>query len=370
MLSMDSESSARLLLFGAVGLVVLLAAAFIGFGYWYAEVRPEGRSVLKADGINVTYASMKRRMEFELFLNPQFAQAPQVLPEAAYQNLLNELTLISRAESELGITANEQEIDARLRQRIGVAPDADQRTFADRFRDALRTSGLTESEYRRLSHAEVLSQKIRDQFTAQAPATAEQAQVEIISVADAEAAEAARARVVAGEEWAVVAREVSSEPDVAETGGLQDYAPDGGISLAYNDFAFEAAVGDISDPLSQLPGQGPFHIVRLIDRSDQPLTEDQKPAFVSRQYSQWLEDTQAKMTIERHWEPTDQAEALSEIDSAPRQAPAIVPTVSLGTPAAAPTTAAVPTVPAAAPADSDTAPEAPDPSGAPQPNGQ
>jgi hypothetical protein len=37
---LDSEQSARLLIFGAVALVVAAAAAFLIFGYWYSVVRP------------------------------------------------------------------------------------------------------------------------------------------------------------------------------------------------------------------------------------------------------------------------------------------------------------------------------------------
>lgn len=378
--SMDSERAARMLLFGAVGLIIAIATAFIAFGYWYTEIRPEGRTVLKADSTEVSFASMKRRMAFELFINPQYQQAVQILPEAAYASLLNELTLIHRAESELGVTATPAEIDARLRQRIGVDANADQRAFADRFRDALDAAGLSESEYRRLAHAEVLSQKIRDRFTAQAPPAVEQAQVEIITTAELEEAVTARERVAAGEEWGVVAREISTEPDVEETGGLQDYAPEGGLNQAYNDYAFETAPGEISEPLSVLDDEGPFYVVRVVDRSEQPLTEDQTPSYVSRQYDQWLEDTQEKMTIERNWDVDDQGEALTDVlsDNPPQQQqqqqPIVVPTVVSGTPAAAPTAGANSTAPAVPPADpSDdggTGDDNPDPSGAPQPDGQ
>jgi len=63
MLSMDSERSARFLLFGAVALILVVAAGFIGFGYWYAEVRPEGRTVLQADGrqLGVRVSSVRLR---------------------------------------------------------------------------------------------------------------------------------------------------------------------------------------------------------------------------------------------------------------------------------------------------------------------
>jgi hypothetical protein len=371
MLSMDSERSARLLLFGAVALILAVSAAFIGFGYWYSEIRPEGRTVLKADGLEVSFSEMKRRMEYERALEPQYEAALSVLPEVAYLASLQDLTIISRA-GELGVSVTAEDIDAALRLRLGVAADADQRAFADAFRDELDSTGLHEGEYRRIVEAELLGEKIREKFTAEAPATVEQAQVDQIGAANLEIAQQARQRVVAGEPWDVVARELSNETNVEETGGRQEFTPNGSLNAAYNDYAFEAEIGEISEPLSAFNNQPPFYIVRVVERSEQPLTEAQKPAYVQQQFDTWLSDTQAKMEIERNWDETDQREALNDILSdnppvAPRpQQPAVQPTVIIATPAADATPAGGaggPTAPA-----EDTAP---DPSGAPQPdNGQ
>jgi parvulin-like peptidyl-prolyl isomerase len=68
---------------------------------------------------------------------------------------------------------------------------------------------------------------------------------------------------------------VSAEVDVQSTGGLHDYAPQGSFNAAYDDYVFSAAIGEISPPLQSPAGQ--FFIVRVIDRTEQPVTEDQKP---------------------------------------------------------------------------------------------
>lgn len=362
---MDAESSARLLLFGAVALILVAATGFIAFGYWYSEVRPEGRTVLKADGIEVSYAAMKRRMEYELFLTPQYIQLLNALPEVAYANLLNELTFISRADDAFGITATEDEINAEIRQRAGVPEDADQRVFADRFRDVLTSSNLTEGEYRRVAQAAVLQNKLLDKFAAEAPAEIEQVKVEMISVDDLAGAQSARDRVVAGEDWATVAREVSTQPDVDTNGGLQPYEPAGVLNQAVNDWAFQAAINEISEPLSVISGQGPYFVARLLDRSMQPLREEQKTPYATRQLEQWLADTQATMDIVRRWELNDQRAALSEIDLTPAEQnqPVVVPSVVFDTPAA---DATVPTESSSPAAGDDGA--GPDPSGAPQPD--
>ena len=71
-LNLDSEQSARLLLYGIVAAVMLIAAGFVVFGYWYSVVRPRHRTVLAVDGISVSYEAMKRRMAYEFLSNTNY----------------------------------------------------------------------------------------------------------------------------------------------------------------------------------------------------------------------------------------------------------------------------------------------------------
>ncbi|MHB8377745.1 MAG: hypothetical protein ACYDEB_12445, partial [Dehalococcoidia bacterium] len=61
LLALDSERSSRLLLYGGVLFVLLLAGGFIAFGYYNSVIKPRHRTVLGADGINISYLAMKRR---------------------------------------------------------------------------------------------------------------------------------------------------------------------------------------------------------------------------------------------------------------------------------------------------------------------
>src|SRR5581483_1287732 len=104
-------------------------------------------------------------------------------------------------------------------------------------------------------------------------------------------AQKAADRIKAGEDFATVAREVSKESDVQTTGGVHDYAPKGTtFPKAYDDYAFTAPVGQLSDPLST-SDNGPFYIVRVVDRSDQPVQESQKGQLASQKSAEWLQQT-------------------------------------------------------------------------------
>src|SRR5207237_3167448 len=163
MFALDSERSSRLLLIGGVVLVLLIAVGFVGFGYYNSVIKPRNRTVLEADGIKVSYSAMERRMRYEADQHPEFRQSVQVLvqvlPDSVTQTLLNEITLVSRAPSDLGVTVDDSEADAALHVKIGVAADADQRRFADALRAALQKAGLHESEYRRMVLAATIKPK-------------------------------------------------------------------------------------------------------------------------------------------------------------------------------------------------------------------
>lgn len=314
LLSMDSEQSARALLIGGVTLIMLVALGFILFGYWYSVIRPRNRTVLQADQITVSYSAIKRRMAYELFQSVTLQQNPRALPEITYQRLLEEATVLNRAEPDLGVTATNDEIDQKLRSKVGVGSGADQKQFADALVRQLSTTGLHDDEYRRLSKAELLTTKIKDKFKLEAPLSVQQARIEVIAVNTADDANKAIARVKAGEDWATVAKEVSQEVDVQTTGGVHDYTPVSGLNPAYSDYVFAdtTKLGDVSAPLPSASATQYF-VVRVDDRADKPVTDDQKPKLADKNYSDWLVSQQNQMTVVRHWEAQDQADALLSV---------------------------------------------------------
>jgi hypothetical protein len=318
-LQIDRESSPRFMLISAVLLVLVLAGGFIAYGYYDSVVKPRHRTVLEVDGMKVSYSEMKRRMAFELDRNPTLIQNALVIPAIAYENVLKELILISRAPTDLGVEATEEEIEARLRMNVGVAENVDRAVFASQFRRTLERTGLRESEYRRMTTAEVLERKVRDALREQVADEAMQARIEAITVLTEDEALEAIERIEAGEEFADVARDVSLDPGAEETGGEFDFTPQGGFNPAYDDYVFSADVGELSEPLEG-PGGAGFYVVRVLERETRPIEEDQKPGLVNTAFEEWLEEARARATVVDNWDDESQFEALmSVLENAPEQ---------------------------------------------------
>jgi peptidyl-prolyl cis-trans isomerase D len=90
-----------------------------------------------------------------------------------------------------------------------------------------------------------------------------------------EEANAVKARLAAGEDFGVVAREVSDDKLTASRGGVMGWRP--AESLGYGKEVVEAAkkleIGTVSDVIESSRG---FHIIRIDEKSDKALTFEQK----------------------------------------------------------------------------------------------
>jgi hypothetical protein len=290
----DPEQSARVLLIGGVVALLVVVVGLIAFGYYWTEVRPERRTVLQVDDEKVSLAAMKRRMEYELFQSVTLQQDPTTLADVAYENLVAELIRVSRAES-AGVTVDDAAFDKALRARIGVAEEGDQRAFQDALRRQLDATGLSESEYRRLVRAEALQTALTDKFKAELPANLEMAKIEVISAPSQEEAQAAIDRINAGEPFADVAKDISLETNVEETGGVHDFEAEGSFNIAYDGYVFTAPVGQLSGPLAAGGNATNVYVVRVIERSEQPVREDQKASLAADRANEWLRNTLAEM---------------------------------------------------------------------------
>ena len=345
----------RVLLWGTTLAIVLVTAFLIVFGYYWTTIKPRGRTVLQVGNETISYSDMKRRMAYEYYTTPsiQNDRSIQVVPVIAYENLINELTLVSR-KAELGIDYTPEEFDAAMRAEVGVTAEATDEEFGQRLRAELETNHLHEDEFRRTVEAKLLEEKLKAKILTDAGDAVPQARVEAIVVNTREEADAAIARINAGEEWAVVAKELSEETDVETTGGLKPFQPQGGHPNVYDGYAFSAEIGAVSGPLAEQPDSetSRYWIVRVVERSEQPLTEEQKSGYQNREYQRILENTRANMTIVDNWSEDFQAQSdalaplvrdLARLQEQQRNVPTVViptPPAAAQTPSADATSAA------------------------------
>lgn len=292
-----------------VALVIVAAIAIAAFGYYQTQIAPRHKTVLQVGETKFSLGHFERRLRLELETNPTLQQLASELPNYVLSQLEDEGVLLEAAAS-LGIEVTEDDIDAEIGQRTGVAPGGDERLFASAYRQDVRDSGLHTDEYRRMLRADLLEQGMQAKFRDDASAREPQARLRLIAVETEEQAQEVIQRLEAGEDFAALAQELSLDPATKEQGGeLADWLVEGTTLASIDEFLFSAEPGALSGPLSI---SGGYVVVELLEREEREISDAQKASVASRDYRKWLDETRATLQVVRSLEPEDAQDILSD----------------------------------------------------------
>ena len=200
--------------------------------------------------------------------------------QAQYLGFLVQWTAIEQAaQAEFGITADEVAVDAQLAQLLaGVGQGATMEQF-------MEAQNVSESGLRMFGAQLVIEELIREELgaTVDQPSEAEAQQTladesaawtEVcashILVATQEEAVAARNRLDSGEDFAVVAGEVSLDPGSAAVGGSLGCASPAGYVPEFAEATMTSEIGVVTDPIETEFG---FHLI-LVERRFTPSVEE------------------------------------------------------------------------------------------------
>jgi parvulin-like peptidyl-prolyl isomerase len=180
----------------------------------------------------------------------------------------------------------------------------------EQFSENLRFS---EADFRDLIETRLLEEKLRERIGEQVPTTEEQVRARHIlfgpdteiedqqvalEQAGAEAQEAYE-RLLAGEDFAALALELSDDPGSGQEGGDLGWFGRGQMVPEFDAVAFSLALEEISEPFTSTFG---YHIVQVLERDPQhELDESILSQARSQAFDDWLAERQQTANIERFW---------------------------------------------------------------------
>ncbi len=203
--------------------------------------------------------------------------------------------------------------------------------------DLFDLAHLSRQDYERLVAAPGMArQKITDALAAMVGQSAPQVQAAHILLPTREAAEAAYTRVTeGGEEFAVVARELSTDQGTAANGGDLGWFTREEMVAPFAEAAFALEPGSISEPVETEFG---WHVIRVTESDpDRPLTDLQINRLQQAAVERWLAEQRANIAVSSTLPPTPTPFARDFVP--PAGAPPLPPPTPLplpGTPAAIP----------------------------------
>lgn len=161
--------------------------------------------------------------------------------------------------------------------------------FEQNYKEQLRTlsqvANISEQDYRWIVEMELYRDKVRQAITADVPRNEEQIWARHILVEDLETAQQVIARLQNGENFAVLAAELSTDPGSAAKGGDLGWFGRGKMVAEFENAAFALEIGQISEPVSSSYG---YHVIQLLGREERPMADADYQQKQDQAFNDWL----------------------------------------------------------------------------------
>jgi peptidyl-prolyl cis-trans isomerase C len=308
--------------------IALAAAAGAGVHPAAAQEKAGDKVVATVDGQPITESDMKLA---ENEIGSEITNLPPEVKRRALAEYLIDNVLFAKAaeDAKLGSTPEFDEQMRYLRRRV----------LREQYFEKTLKSAVSDQEAHNIYEARVAELKPEDEFSARH-----------ILVDSEEKAKELRAKIVAGADFAQVAKENSKDTGSKEQGGLLGYFGLGQMVPP----EFEAAVlklqkGDVSEPVKTSFG---WHIIKLEDRRRKapPSFESVKSTIVNSLAVRKAQEKSGELREKAKLEYVD-ADIKKQVEDQKKKQAEAAKAAPAGAPAAPPAAGAPPaTAPAAAPA--------------------
>ena len=266
---------------------ILVVVGFIGYGWWDSQFGPPHSRAMRVGDTTLNLDFFSRRTKG--FLKDTGLTADpsnfSTVVNIVVGTLEQEIVLRRRAPVDLGLTATPDEVEGEIARRLNVSRD-DEAGFQVAYENDRKARDLSDKEYREMVEAGLLSQWASDGFVRAVPDAADQVRVRQIQVGAREDADKVVERLNAGEDFATVAKEMSSDTATKDAGGEKGWVALDELDPSYAAKVFALEAGQRSEPLE---GQGGFSIIEVEEKqAGRTLESTQRTTLGSRYYSLWL----------------------------------------------------------------------------------
>lgn len=227
------------------------------------------------------------------------------------------------------------EVDATVTPTLEPSPtptEYTQQAYDDQFNETVNnlkdTIGFNEQDLRGIVEDQLYREKVSEAITNELAADPVQEQVwaRHILVPDESLAQVVIERLNSGEDWNVLAAELSTDESNKNQGGDLGWFDRNRMVSEFADAAFNLAVGEISAPVETQFG---WHIIQVLGHEGRPLTDSAYQQLKSQVFEDWLTEQRdaAEIEIRDYWtlrvptEPTLPAEISNFIASSQQQQP-------------------------------------------------
>jgi hypothetical protein len=283
-----------------VALIVIIAGVGIYLGY----VMPFQKTFIIVDNQSINMTYFMRRV-----IMSAGNSTSNVNIWGTMQSIVNELIIQQEAPKYVG-DVTEEEIDAALRLAYqGESASITDAEFKEIYRQQLSASQLSEKEFRDIIRRSILGERLNAYFSQTVSSIGPQAHMNMIMLPDYEQALKAKERIDGGEDFAVLAQELSIDSSKDQGGDIGWFAYKA-LNYTFEQAATSLEIGKCSEPLLGVDPESvdvnsqevlPFALLMVSERVDvMEIPSEQLDTIKNRAFPDWLNEAMTAKKVEFH----------------------------------------------------------------------
>lgn len=286
--------SVRLILGVAVFIIVFFMTSCSALRVGAAPAQEEPLAA-KVNGQPIPLAvldkEVNRRLEGIRFVGDAIPQDLNAFRSMVLDTMIQQM-LIEQAAQLQGVEVPDTDLDVEINLMIEIAGSRENWLLQ------LQADRLTEEEFRAVLRSALITQKMRDLVTASACVGVEQVHARHILVADETTATVIRDQIIAGADFAGLAKQFSLDVTTRDIGGDLGWFVRGQLlQLSVEEAAFVQDINSVSVPVKTDLG---YHIVQTLERaSDRPVDQEMCYRLSEASFEAWLNELLTQAQIER-----------------------------------------------------------------------
>ncbi len=271
------------------------------------------------DGLEQMRAEPEENSFLISFYEQQLAQVQTALtlaPQDAVEELIDSEIARQKAE-QLGIEVSDEEVDQAIdddfrgaltqqaqepitgTEELPTPTPVSQADVDDLYDRVIDAMNISDSAFRTIVRRTLMLEKVQEALAAEVPTTGLVADVQLIKTETEDEAISAKERIEGGEDFAIVAQEVSTDTLTAESGGAVGMVTPGQLSGRYgadlDAYVFSLDAGE----LGLVESDGMFYVVLVVDRDENgTLPEEVLSQRQSAALTDWLEEQKNSPDVE------------------------------------------------------------------------
>jgi hypothetical protein len=294
--------------YGAVVIAILLmlglGIAVYAFGADELEKRGRpGSTAIKVEDTRFRLDYFSRRMKMFVDQNGGQGAVPASSALPAVSSLLIQEEIVRLFAGEMDVAATDEEITGRIATGLGIT--ADDESFDLVFQQELARTEVSETDYRLMIEAGVLTDKLQEIFLAGVPDSAESVRYRQILVSEQNTAQDVKQQIEAGADFAALVTETPSlDPTTRNSGGEVGWVPRGARPVPL-DASTEALVFDLEPGAVDIIEIAPsvILVVEMLEKEDdRPLDDAQKSPLAVRALGDWVAEKQESLSVVNNME--------------------------------------------------------------------